>query len=76
MDFDQTARMMDDQYIQRVHDYEVEGTHTANASPEVSRFVYIIFGAVEFAHVLRNLVELLQKVLSPIIFFTLNHIKG
>ncbi len=61
VDFDETARMMDDQYIGIVRAYEASANR-ANPSQELTRLVYIIFGAVEFAHALHNLESVMNEV--------------
>ena len=62
MDLDEHARVLDAEYSQRVRDYETRDHVVANPSSEVTRMIYIIFGAVEFAHTLHDLEVQLDAV--------------
>jgi len=62
VDLDESVRVLDAEYSQRVRDYETQEQSMANPSREVTRLVYIIFGAVEFAHTLHDLEVLLDSM--------------
>eukprot|EP00026_Physarum_polycephalum_P001352 Phypoly_transcript_01353.p1 GENE.Phypoly_transcript_01353~~Phypoly_transcript_01353.p1 ORF type:complete len:1078 (+),score=113.14 Phypoly_transcript_01353:93-3326(+) len=54
VDLDESVRVLDEEYSQRVREFET-GENVANPSREVTRLVYVVFGAVEFAHTLHDL---------------------